>query len=267
MSNASSTVCLTIAGLDPSGGAGIVADIKTFSAFGCYAAAVVTSLTYQNTIGVYGASHQSADTVSRQLKAVFEDLDVTAIKTGMLPSPEVIRSTAELLKFNNVKHLVVDPVVRSTSGFDLIDDSALQVLIEELFPLASLITPNIPEAERISEISIKSKGDLAKAAAVMQSMGAKNVLIKGGHFEADENSNDHLFVENDVEVIRAERIKTKATHGTGCTLSSAIAANLALGVNLNESVSIAKRFVTEAIRTAPSIGRGNSPINQLIEFR
>jgi hydroxymethylpyrimidine/phosphomethylpyrimidine kinase len=267
MSRAASVVCLTIAGLDPSGGAGIIADIKTFSAFGSFAAAAVTSVTYQNTVGVYGASHQTAETVVQQLNAIFEDLEVSAVKTGMLPTDDVIRSTAEILKINSVKHLVVDPVVSSTSGFDLIDDGALQALVEELFPLASLVTPNIPEAERITKMRIANNDDIARTAAVMRSMGAKNVLIKGGHFEADKYSSDHLFVGNEVEIYRVERIMTNATHGTGCTLSSAIAANLALGHDLKESVGLAKRFVTEAIRTAPNIGHGNSPINQLVRTR
>jgi hydroxymethylpyrimidine/phosphomethylpyrimidine kinase len=267
MSKDSTKVCLTIAGLDPSGGAGIIADIRTFSTFGCYAAAAITSLTYQNTAGVFGASHQTAETVRDQIEPVFADLDVDAVKTGMLPTAEIIRAIAELLQVNNVKHLVVDPVVRSTSGFDLIDDKALWVLVEELFPLAAVVTPNIPEAERITNTAIISADDISRAAEIMRAMGARNVLIKGGHFETDEHSNDYLFGGSDVEVFVADRIKTSATHGTGCTLSSAIAANLALGHDLKRSVSIAKRFVTEAIKTAPNIGHGNSPINHLVKLK
>ena len=139
MSKDSRKVCLTIAGLDPSGGAGIIADIRTFSAFGCYAAAAITSLTYQNTAGVFGAAHQIAETVRNQIEPVFADLEVNAVKTGMLPTAEIIHAIVELLQVNNVKRLVVDPVVRSTSGFDLIDDKALRVLVEELFPLAAVI--------------------------------------------------------------------------------------------------------------------------------
>src|SRR3954471_13107650 len=147
--DAKATVCLTIAGLDPSGGAGVVADVKTFTAFGCFAAAAVTSVTFQNTVGVYGAAHESAETVRLQIEAVFVDLPVAAVKTGMLPTEEIIRTVAELLFDNDVKNLIVVPVVRSTSGYDLIDDQALKALREQLFPIARIIPPNIPEAERI----------------------------------------------------------------------------------------------------------------------
>jgi len=169
------------------------------------------------------------------------------------------------LSSNNFQHLVVDPVVRSTSGFDLIDDSALRALVEQLFPLALVVTPNIPEAERICDMPIKTSDDIARAAAIIRSFGARNVLIKGGHFENSARATDHLFIGDSVEVFDTERIKTTALHGTGCTLSAAIAANIALGQDLVEAVRIAKKFVTEAIRTAPNIGRGNSPINQLVK--
>jgi hydroxymethylpyrimidine/phosphomethylpyrimidine kinase len=259
-------VCLTIAGLDPSGGAGIVADIKTFSAFGCYAAAAVTSLTFQNTTGVFGAEHATADAVRRQIEPVFSDLDVAAVKTGMLPTEETIRSVSQLMIDNSVANLVVDPVVRSTTGFDLIDDDALRTLISELFPIATIITPNIPEAERITGIKISNPTDIRNAAAKMQSLGAQNVLIKGGHLGETNRSTDHLFIGDELILLDAERIQTTATHGTGCTLSSAIAANLALGKSLKDAVRIAKRFVTEAIRSAPNIGQGHSPINHLVSF-
>ncbi len=261
---------MTIAGLDPSGGAGIIADIKTFSAFGCFACAAITSVTFQNTIGVFGAVHQTADSVNKQTQAVFEDYDVTALKTGMLPTGEIIREVARLIKKFSPKHVVVDPVVRSTSGFDLIDDAALKILIEHLFPLADLITPNIPEAERITGIALRSHDDIVRATAEMQAMGARNVLIKGGHSadgEVKEKGNaakkakDHLFIGGDLTVFEADFIETTATHGTGCTLAAAIAANLALGHDLIVAVKISKDFVTEAIRTAPNLGKGHSPIN------
>lgn len=256
-------VCLTIAGVDPSGGAGILADIKTFTAFGCFGAAAVTSLTFQNTTGVFGAEHSSAETVRRQVQPIFDDYQVAAVKTGMLPTEEVILAVAELMKTNDVEHIVVDPVVRSTSGYDLIDDIALGALIKDLFPLAAVITPNIPEAERISGLTIQDFDDINAAANTMHGLGARAVLIKGGHIE-DRRSTDHLFVNGKHNAFDAERIHTTATHGTGCTLSAAIAANLALGFDLKESISIAKSFVTEAIRTAPNLGRGHSPINHLI---
>ena len=268
-------VCLIIAGLDPSGGAGIIADIKTFSAFGCFAAAAVTSVTFQNTTGVFGSVHQTGDSVRRQVEPVLDDYDVAAVKTGMLPTREIIEEVARLIANRGLRKVVVDPVIRSTSGIDLIDDAALAVLIEKLFPLADLITPNIPEAERIAGIEIVSADDMIRAASIMRSMGARNVLIKGGHFfekgrrgEGEKGrrgekrmARDYLFIGNDLQVFEAEFIDTEATHGTGCVLSSAIAANLALGKDLSEAVAVAKEFVTEAIRTAPGLGHGHSPIN------
>lgn len=280
-------VCLTIAGLDPSGGAGIIADIKTFSAFGCFAAAAVSSLTFQNTTGVFGAVHQTADAIRGQVQPVLDDLEVAAMKTGMLPTREVIEETARLIGANQLRNVVVDPVVRSTSGFDLIDDAALRALIELMFPLSTVITPNIPEAERIAGMKIVSDGDIEEAASLMLSMGAKNVLIKGGHLRIagshDSGNNatikecdpsegqspkiegrkavDYLFIGDDLHTFEADYIETTSTHGTGCVLSAAIAANLALGKTLTEAVEISKRFVNEAIRTAPGLGRGHSPIN------
>jgi hydroxymethylpyrimidine/phosphomethylpyrimidine kinase len=263
-------VCLTIAGLDPSGGAGVVADVKTFTRFGCFAAAAVTSVTFQNTAGVFGSVHQTADSVRRQVEAVLDDYDVAAVKSGMLPTREIIEAVADIIESRQLKNVVVDPVVRSTSGYDLIDQAALDALIEKLFPLAAVITPNIPEAKRIAGIEIASTGDIAKAAASMQAMGAKSVLIKGGHGSNAERrmqnaelnqAVDRLFCGDDVVEFAGDYIDTTATHGTGCVLSSAIAANLAIGKTLNEAIGIAKAFVTEAIRNAPMLGRGNSPIN------
>ncbi len=254
-------VCLTIAGLDPSGGAGIIADIKTFSAFGCFAAAAVSSITFQNTRGVFGAEHVSAAALRKQVEPVFADYEVAAVKTGMLPSREVIEETARLIgTLNGNAGFVVDPVVRSTSGFDLIDDEALSILTSTLFPLSDLITPNKPEAERITGIAIETLGDVEAAAKTMASMGARNVLIKGGHFE-DGKANDYLFLGDKLHVLEGEFIDTSATHGTGCTLAAAITANLALGKDLLDAVRISKDFVAHAIRTAPMLGHGHSPIN------
>ncbi|MCD9185095.1 MAG: bifunctional hydroxymethylpyrimidine kinase/phosphomethylpyrimidine kinase [Pyrinomonadaceae bacterium] len=272
-------ICLTIAGVDPSGGAGIIADIKTFSAFGCYAAAAIASLTFQNTQGVFGVENQTAETVRRQIEPILADFEVDALKTGMLPTREIIEEVARIVKENNLKNFVVDPVVRSTSGFDLIDDEALKVLIERLFLLSDIITPNIPEAGRIARMKIETFADIETAARKMQALGAKNVLIKGGHLPIldlekkakdqkpkteDRKAKDFLFIGDELHVFEADFIETTATHGTGCTLAAAIAANLALGKSLTEAVEIAKKFVTEAIRSAPHIGKGNSPINQLI---
>lgn len=274
---------MTIAGLDPSGGAGIIADIKTFFAFGCFPAAAVASITFQNTTGVFGAEHQSAESVRQQAEPVIEDLGIDALKTGMLPTLEVIVETARLIRERELKNIVVDPVVRSTSGFDLIDNAALKALIENLFPLADIVTPNVPETERITGIAIESEADIVEAARLMREFGARNVLIKGGHLgiaglgfriaksselnssgESRQNNRvaaDFLFLEGEMKRLEAPFIETTATHGTGCTLAAAIAANLALGKGLAEAVKIAKDFVHQAIETAPPLGKGNSPIN------
>lgn len=251
---------MTIAGLDPSGGAGIVADIRTFSAFGCFAAAVVSSVTFQNTVGVFGSIAQSPESVRGQAVPVIEDIGVTALKTGMLPTAGVIGTTADLITEFGLKHIVVDPVVRSTSGFDLIDDDALHVLVERLFPLADLVTPNIPEAERIARIKIETVSDIERAAEAILNSGAKRVLIKGGHLKGSSAADDHLFSEAGKRIFRGEYIETTATHGTGCTLAAAITANLALGKDIDTAVETAKRFVADAIKNAPLLGHGHSPI-------
>ena len=271
--NPKSKICLTIAGLDPSGGAGIVADIKTFSAFDCFATAAITSITFQNTTGVFGAIHQTAEALRGQVEPIVEDFEIAALKSGMLPTREIIEEVARLIRVNNLKNLVVDPVVRSTSGFDLIDDKALKILIEKLFPLSDIVTPNLPEAERITQMKIENENDIEKAAKIMQSFGAKNVLIKGGHIPISDfgfrisdlenrkpTARDFLFVGDKKHIFEAEWIETNATHGTGCTLAAAITANLALGKSLIEAVETAKQFVTNAIKNAPNIGKGNSPI-------
>jgi hydroxymethylpyrimidine kinase/phosphomethylpyrimidine kinase len=286
-------VALTIAGLDPSGGAGIIADIKTFAAFGCFPTAAVSSLTFQNTIGVFGAVHQTAESVRGQVEPILQDFTVAALKTGMLPTREVIEEVARLVWENKLENFVVDPVVRSTSGFDLIDDEALEALIEKLFPLSTVITPNIPEAERIARIKIENIADIRRAARIMQDYGAKAVLIKGGHLPFAEREmlnaeltgederpktedrkikNQKSKIENQKAVdfmftgereltFSADFIETTATHGTGCTFAAAITANLANGKMLTEAIESAKIFVTEAIRTAPNLGRGHSPVN------
>lgn len=257
-------IALTIAGVDPSGGAGVIADVKTFFAFGIFPTAAISSITFQNTQGVFGAEHQSARSVRQQIEPILDDYGIAAVKTGMLPTREVIEEVASIINHHGLTNLVVDPVVRSTSGFDLIDDAALRSLIERLFPFSDLVTPNIPETERISGVAIETEDDIREAASLIRSFGAKNVLIKGGHFGESTDrrkASDYLFIDGNLTVLEGEYIETTATHGTGCTLSSAIAANLALGNDLLSSVSIAKRFVNDAIRTAPMIGRGHSPIN------
>ncbi|HYP02300.1 MAG TPA: bifunctional hydroxymethylpyrimidine kinase/phosphomethylpyrimidine kinase, partial [Pyrinomonadaceae bacterium] len=213
-------VALTIAGFDPSGGAGIVADVKTFTAFGCFATAAVTSLTFQNTTGVFGATHATAADVRAQVLPVVEDFRVAGLKTGMLPTREVISEVARLFRETHLREAgaVIDPVVRSTSGFDLIDDDALAALKSELLPLARIATPNIPEAERITGLEIKTEEDMRRAAASMREMGARAVLVKGGHLTGD--ALDLLDDDGHIQLFRAPRIHTDATHGTGCTLAA-----------------------------------------------
>lgn len=255
-------VVLTIAGFDPSGGAGVVADVKTITAFGCFATAAVTSLTFQNTTGVYGASHQTAEAVRAQVLPVVEDFRVAGAKTGMLPTREIIEEVARLFREAKLPAPVVDPVVRSTSGYDLIDDDALDALKRELLQLARVVTPNIPEAERITGMTIRGGGDMVEAARRIREMGARAVLVKGGHLEG--RALDVLDEEGKVTYFDVERVETASTHGTGCTLAAAIASCLARGYNVEDSVAHAKRYVTEAIRSAPNLGHGHGPINHSI---
>jgi hydroxymethylpyrimidine kinase/phosphomethylpyrimidine kinase len=275
-------VALTIAGFDPSGGAGIVADIKTFTAFDCFAVAAITSLTFQNTTGVFGTSHQTAETVRAQMLPVLEDFHVASAKTGMLPMRAIIVEVARLFRETGLPAPVVDPVIRSTSGYDLIDDDALGALVTELMPLARLITPNIPEAERITGLRIEEEDGMRRAARAMREMGARAVLVKGGHLKENADCGlriadyekqasasvlsalDVLDDEGRVTVFREEWIETAGIHGTGCTLSAAIAACLGRGLDLEKSVETAKRFVTNAIRHAPRIGHGHRPINPVM---
>jgi hydroxymethylpyrimidine kinase/phosphomethylpyrimidine kinase len=265
-------VALTIAGFDPSGGAGVVADIKTFTAFNCFAVAAITSLTFQNTTGVFGAAHQTAETVRAQVMPVIEDFSVASAKTGMLPTREIITEVARLFLETELPAPVVDPVIRSTSGYDLIDDDALDALVKKLMPLARLVTPNIPEAERITGLTIEDEEGMRRAASILREMGAHAVLVKGGHMkekaeggrskvEGAPSATDLLDDEGRVTLFRGEWIETTSTHGTGCTLSAAIAACLGHGLSLEKAVETAKRFVTNAIRHAPGIGHGHGPIN------
>jgi hydroxymethylpyrimidine kinase/phosphomethylpyrimidine kinase len=277
LSASSIPVALTIAGFDPSGGAGVVADIKTFTAFDCFATAAVTSLTFQNTVGVFGAAHQTAETVRAQVLPLLEDFRIACAKTGMLPTREVIEEVARLFRETELPAPVVDPVVRSTSGYDLIDDEALSALVRELLPLARVLTPNIPEAERITGLRIEDEEGMRRAARAMREMGARAVLVKGGHLKGisdcgqEEAANsspcalDLLDDEGSVSLFRGEWIESTSTHGTGCTLSAAIAACLGQGLTLEQAVGTAKRFVADAIRHAPLIGHGHGPVNHNVK--
>ena len=269
-------VALTIAGLDPSGGAGIIADIRTFAAFGCFGTAAITSLTFQNTTRVFGAVHQTAATVRAQVTPVVEDFTVSCAKTGMLPTGEIIAEVARLFRAD-LPAPVVDPVMRATSGDDLIDDDAVACLVSELFPLARLVTPNIPEAERLTGLKIRDEAAMKLAASQIRQMGARAVLVKGGHLAGQTRGSgqktggsheagssleaiDVLDDEGTITVFRDELIPGGERHGSGCTLSAAIAAGLGNGVSLNDAIQAAKRYVTEAIRRSPKLGQGSRPL-------
>ena len=265
-------IALSIAGLDPSGGAGVLADVRTFAAFGCFPTAVITSLTFQNTTGVSGALYQSAETVRAQVLPIVSDFTISGAKTGMLPTREVIVEVARLFKETKLPPPVVDPVMRATSGDDLIDDDAVGSLVSDLFPMAVLVTPNIPEAERLTGITITDEQAMRAAARRIRELGARSVLVKGGHlFSQRQLANgstaanqleaiDVLDVNGIVTVLRSELISGREIHGSGCTLSAAIASCLALGMTLLESVTTAKRYITDAIKNAPAIGHGARPL-------
>ncbi len=258
-------IALTIAGLDPSGGAGVLADVRTFVAFGCFPTAAITSLTFQNTTGVFGAIHQSAATVRAQVDPILADFKVACAKTGMLPTREVIEEVARLLVGGALPAPVVDPVLRATSGDDLIDDDAVSSLVTELFPLARIVTPNIPEAERLTGLSITDKAGMREAAQRIRELGAVAVLVKGGHLAARSPQKESAAIDildnaGRVTVFRAEMISGGEIHGSGCTLSAAIAACLGRGMDVVGAVDTAKRFVTQAILESPRIGHGARPL-------
>ncbi|HEX3186887.1 MAG TPA: bifunctional hydroxymethylpyrimidine kinase/phosphomethylpyrimidine kinase [Pyrinomonadaceae bacterium] len=257
-------VVLTIAGLDPSGGAGIVADIKTISALGCFPAAALTSITYQNTTGVFGAEHQSAETLRGQVEPVIRDLNVVAAKTGMLPTAEIVAEVARLFSEEKLQPPVVDPVMVSTSGHDLIGEEAFQILKSRLLPLARIVTPNIPEAERLAGLSIETESDMRRAAEAIRALGVRAVLVKGGHRAIQQQAID-LLLDDDGNFVefREEYIDLGEIHGSGCTLSAAIAAGLGKGMTLEGAVRSAKTYITQQIRLlrlAPRIGHGARPL-------
>ena len=237
---------LTIAGIDPSGGAGIVADIKTIAEFGCFPAAAITSITFQNEKRVFGAEHQSAATLRAQVEPIFQDARIAAAKTGMLPTAEIVAEIARLFSEEDLPAPVVDPVMVSTSGHDLIGEPAFEILKRDLLPLARVVTPNIPEAERLAGFSIRTEADMRRAAKAIKSLNARAVLVKGGHVSS---ATDILLDENGIFTeFREEFIDVGEVHGSGCTLSAAIAANLANNLLLPDAISSAKKYLTDRIR-------------------
>jgi hydroxymethylpyrimidine/phosphomethylpyrimidine kinase len=260
---------LTIAGSDSGGGAGIQADLKTFAAFGVYGCSVVTAITAQNTQQVTGIEPVSPEMVRKQLEAVLSDIRPDVVKTGMLANASIIRAVASSLSTPRKTSLVVDPVMLSKSGDALLDPDATATLRELLFPLADLITPNIPEAEVLTGRTFRTAGDFEQAARQLHNMGARAVLLKGGHrpslqAESDLGSNevvDLFFDGREFHSIRGPWINTPHTHGTGCTLASAIAAGLAQGLNLHPAILQARKYLTEALETGFVVGQGISPVH------
>jgi len=263
MSNKKYTTVLTIAGSDPSGGAGIQADLKTFAALGCYGMSVIAALTAQNTQEVTGVYPIPPKFIAQQLETIFADIKVDAIKIGMLHDVDVIEEVANSISNLSIP-IVLDPVMVAKSGHALLKDTAIKSLQQNLFPIATLITPNIPEAELLLEQEIKTHNDMEHAAQALCKNGLKAVLLKGGHL-ANETSADCLYIKatNNIHWLSSKRIKTKNTHGTGCTLSSAIASNLALGYNLLDAVSHAKDYLSQAILAGSEykLGKGHGPVH------
>ena len=250
---------LTIAGSDSSGGAGIQADIKTITLNGVYAMSAITALTAQNTMGVTGIMEASPEFLKKQIDAIFEDIYPDAVKIGMVSSSELIKTIAERLRFYKAKNIVVDPVMVSTSGSKLIKDDALDMLKSELMPISSLVTPNIPEAEILTGLEIKTKEHMTEAAKIIADSYGCDVLLKGGHSIND--ANDLLYSKGRWTWFEGRRIDNPNTHGTGCTLSSAIAANLAKGFSMEESVKRAKDYISDALLAMLDLGKGSGPMN------
>jgi hydroxymethylpyrimidine/phosphomethylpyrimidine kinase len=281
-------VVLTIAGSDSSGGAGIQADLKTFAALGVYGTSAVTAITAQSTVGVLEAAAVSADLVTAQIEAVAGDIDIHATKTGMLADAAIVEAVAAAIKEMDLPLVVVDPVIASKRGDRLLDDDGLQMLRVELFPLAHVVTPNVPEAEALSGRRIASLEDMKEAARRIHDMGARSVIITGGHLppatgQRPPSTNHHppsivhrppttevvdlLFDGREFLEFRTPRIETKNTHGTGCTFAAAVAAHLALEHGLAAAAERSQQFVAGAIQHSLAIGHGQGPINQFWNTR
>jgi len=251
-------VALTIAGSDPSGGAGIQADLKTFCAFDVYGAAVVTSLTAQNTTGVRGRVDVAPAFVVAQLDAVLDDLDVAAAKTGLLPTRDIVEAVAERLRSSPLPYVVVDPVLAATAGDALSEPHVVDAIRDRLLPVATLVTPNLDEAAALTGRPVRDLAGMRDAARALDALGARAALVKGGHLAG--TAHDVLATADGIEELAAPRVATGPTHGTGCTLSAAIAALLARGVPLRDAAARAKAYVTRALAAAAPIGRGALPL-------
>ena len=255
---------LSIAGSDCSGGAGIQADLKTFSAHKVFGMTAVTSIVAENTFRVIEIQDVRPDIIEKQIDAVFEDIPPDAVKIGMLSNRETMLAVAGKLRQLQPKNIVVDPVMYAKNGAALMEKTAIRTLISEIIPLADIITPNIPEAMEIAGITIKTESDMRHAAELIQAMGSRAVVVKGGHSDGD--AKDILLYGNEFYEFTSPRVDTKHTHGTGCTFSSAIASNLALGLDIYEAVKRAKNYVLAAINHAPKLGKGNGPTHHFYEM-
>ena len=257
---------LIIAGSDSSGGAGIQADIKTVTALGGYAMTAITAVTSQNTTGVNSIIAIPPREIEKQILFTSKDIKPDAIKIGMLHSTEVILSVKKSLRKLKTKKIILDPVMVSKGGFKLINNNAIRTLKKNLISKVYLITPNIPEAEVLTNIQIKNLDDMIRAANILLKLGVKNILLKGGHFNA-KILNDILLNKKELKIFKNRRIKTKNTHGTGCTLSSAITTYFACGKTLNKSCELAIKYVNQSIRSNLNYGKGHGPINHLSSIK
>ncbi len=253
---------LTIAGSDSGGGAGIQADLKSFAAFGVYGMSAITAVTAQNTLGVQDALELPIALIEKQLRSVVSDIGVDAAKTGMLSSSEVVRLVASLIKELRIPHLVVDPVMIAKGGHPLLAEEARATVRTHLLPLATIVTPNTHEAAALTGLRVETLAEMKRAAREIRAAGAKWVVVKGGHAETAD-AIDVVYNGRSFTELRAKRIPTKNTHGTGCTFSAAIAAGLAKGARPDEAIAKAKAYVTQAIATAAPLGHGHGPTNHL----
>ena len=264
MNSATPPKALTIAGSDSGGGAGIQADLKTFAALGVFGTSAVTAITAQNTLGVTAVAEVPIEVVSDQIEAVVTDIGVDAVKTGMLSSSEIVECVAESVENHELTPLVVDPVMVAATGAQLLQDDAVESVKNLLVPLATVVTPNVPEAEVLTGIEINSVDDMELVGGELVMMGAGAAVVKGGHFDDGSGRvNDVLVTRDGVKHITSLRIDTTSNHGTGCTFASAIAAHLAHGLELDTAVDLAQRYVWNAMANATPIGGGHGPLNHM----
>lgn len=255
---------LTIAGSDSGGGAGIQADLKTFSALGVYGASVITSITAQNTVSVTAIQNIDVSVIEKQIDAVMSDIGAHAVKTGMLSTAEIIDIVSKGIAKFKIKKLVIDPVMVAKSGDKLLQSNAVQALIDQLIPQAYVVTPNIPEAEVLTGKKIESVEDMELACRRILEMGCKTVVVKGGHLQKE--AEDVFFDGKKFYRLKTKRIRSKNTHGTGCTFSAAITAYLAKGKTATEAVILAKKYITKAIEHSYSIGKGHGPVHHFFNY-